>query len=214
MKKNITYNLIFLFLFYLNPPIVFADLTSIRSSSNILAAKGHDLGMGIGNYCEQIQRVQSDDKGSKNICTYRPFLSTEFFYKVGDTFHYGILLGSSFPQSPKDDTTHRMVVLAAPGMRFYYDFFHFQSLLGLQFTRIWGDGGEVTLNNGNSTQTFNVPNESRIARNMVWSIGAGYSLFDNVTLNSDLFVITALDKDKRAFSLLLQMKYHFGEIFL
>ncbi len=213
MKKNIVNKFLFLFFLFIVPQISFADLIAVRSNTNLLATKSHDLAFGIGNFCEQIQRVQTDDKGSKNICTYRPFLSTEIFFQAVDSFHYGLFLGSSLPQSAKDDFTHRMVMLATPGIRYYYDFFHFQLLLGIQFTRIWGDGGEVTLNNGNSTQTFNVPNESRFAANTVASVGFGYNLFDTLTLNSDLYVIEALESDKRAFSLLLQMKYHFGELF-
>lgn len=212
MKKNIAKNLLTLIVIFL-APISFADLTAVRSSTNVLATKSHDLAFGLGNYCEQINRVQTDDKGSKNICTYRPFLSSEMFFQGAENFHYGLFLGSSFPQSAKDDFTHRMVILATPGIRYFYDYFHFKLLLGLQITRIWGDGGETTLNNGNSTQTFNVPNESRFARNTVGAIGFGYSLFDSFTLNSDLYVIEAFDSEKRAFSLLLQMKYHLGEIF-
>lgn len=213
MKKNIVKIFLTAFCLVFLSPISFADLTPVRASTNVLATKTHDLGIGLGNYCEQIKRVQTDDKGSKNICTFRPFLSTEFFLQAAENFHYGLFLGSSFPQSAKDDFTHRMVLLISPTLRYYYEYFHFQVSLGLQVTRIWGDGGEVTLNNGNTTQTFNLPNESRFARNTVGSLGVGYSLFDNFTLNSDLYLIEALDSDKRAFSLLLQMKYHFGEIF-
>lgn len=197
-------------------PLVFsltakADLIPDRSNTNILEAKKSDWSLGLGNFCELIGRVQVDDKGNKNLCTYRPFVSSDIFLRTNHGMHYGLLLGSSFPQSPKDDFTHRMVMHFVPTARYYYEHFHFQFSLGLQFTRIWGDGGEVVLNNGSSTQTFNVPNESRFARNSLVGLGVGYSLFDQVTLNSDLYVLDLLDSDKRAYSLLLQMKYHFGE---
>lgn len=214
IRKNYHFSLIAVgVLTLLFSPIIFAVKIPERSGVNVLSSKESDWAIGLGNYCEQIDRVQTDDKGTKNICTFRPFLSTEMFLKGGETFHYGLFLGGSFPQSPKDDLTHRMVVLISPTVRIYYDYFHFQTTLGMQVTRIWGDGGEVTLNNGNSTQTFNVPDQSRFSYNMVLSLGVGYSLFDSFTLNSDLYVIEARDSDKRAFSLLLQMKYHFGEIF-
>ena len=45
----------------------------------------------------------------------------------------------------------------------------------------------------------------------ILGFGIGYSLFDQLTLNSDLYALDLLDSDKRAYSLLLQMKYHFGE---
>lgn len=213
MKKNIIKFCSFFTLMFFFPAISFADLTPVRSPTNVLSTKGHDLSFGVGNFCEQIRRVQTDDKGNKNLCTYRPFVSSEFFLQAFEDFHYGLFLGTSLPQSAKDENTNRMVFLITPTARYFYQYFHFQIGLGLQLTRIWGNGGEVSLNNGNTTQTFNVPNESRVSRNTIAFIGTGYSLFDSVTLNSDLYVLEAFDGDKRAFSLLLQAKYHFGEIF-
>lgn len=218
-KKTMTHSLFNTFFTVLSiffianilPTFVYADLIPNRSQSNILESKTTDWSLGIGNFCELIGRVQVDEKGNHNLCTYRPFISSDFFLRTNHGLHYGLLLGSSFPQSPKDDYTHRMVMHLAPSARVFYEHFHFQLSLGLQFTRIWGDGGEVVLNNGSSTQTFNVPNESRFARNTIVGIGVGYSLFDQFTLNSDLYALDLLDTDKRAYSLLLQMKYHFGE---
>lgn len=212
--KNLIHSILSLTIFFIACTIskpTFADLISDRSSSNVLEAKETDWSVGLGNFCELIGRVQVDEKGNKNLCTYRPFVSSDFFLRTKHGVHYGLLLGSSFPQSPKDDYTHRMVMHFVPTARMYYEHFHFQLSLGLQFTRIWGDGGEVVLNNGSSTQTFNVPNESRFARNTVVGFGIGYSLFDQLTLNSDLYALDLLDTDKRAYSLLLQLKYHFGE---
>lgn len=213
-SKNLIQSFLYLTIFFIAHTYsipTWADLITNRSNSNVLEANKTDWSLGIGNFCELIGRVQVDEKGNKNLCTYRPFVSSDFFLRTNHGLHYGLLLGSSFPQSPKDDYTHRMVIHFVPAARFFYEHFHFQLSLGLQFTRIWGDGGEVVLNNGSSTQTFNVPNESKFARNTILGFGIGYSLFDQLTLNSDLYALDLLDSDKRAYSLLLQMKYHFGE---
>ncbi len=213
MKKNNYPTIFIVLLFSFFSFLASADVATNTRSINKLDKHSYNLSFGAGNYCEQIGKVQVNEKGSKNICTFRPYLSLDLFFKNSWNFHYGILSGTSLPQSPKDELTHRMTMHFMPAMRIYYEDFYFQSALGIQTTRIWGDGGEVTLNNGNTTQSFNAPNKSVLANNYALSIGVGYSLFEDFSLSSDLFTLDLFDADKRNYSLLILGKYHFGELF-
>ncbi len=166
---------------------------------------------GVGQFCEQIKKVKSQANDKADFCNARLMFNADFLLQGIDEFYYGLNSYLTLPHSPRDEKTKRMLILIAPTAKYLWKNFSFSSSLGIQFLRIWGDGGEVELNNGTGTQSFNVPSEARYARNTYFSLGFGYEFYSKISLNTEAFSLEPFASDKRSFSLFTSLQYRFGE---
>ncbi len=200
------------FVFFLFALTAFVSLPAyaVNKSSSQLS---NDTYISLGNLCEYVGKIQTDDKGGKNFCSFLPILSLghDYFFNNSD-FAIAPQIGASFPKSGRDENINRMTMFALLNGKYKTQYVNLYAGGGLYFTRIWGPGGEEILNNGNSTDSFPLPKDAVYTRNMIMNLGLSADLTKEVSAEIYTFIFNALKKEDRAFSLGLNLSYHFGDI--
>lgn len=171
----------------------------------------YDVGVSIGNLCEYVGKIQTDDEGSKNVCSFNPYFAGSVDFEVTPQFLLSPEAGFSVPKSGRDENISKMSLFALANAKYKFSEFHFIGGLGLFFTRISGKGGTQELNNGNSSVSFPMPDTSVYTRNFILNLGLGADFGKEWSVDLHTYVFNALTSEDRAFSLALNGTYHFGE---
>lgn len=174
-------------------------------------ARGYDLGLSLGNLCEYIGKIQTDDNGSTNLCSFNPYLATSVDFALSKQFFFSPELGLSFPRSGRDENISKMSLFALANTKFKFSEFHFIGGAGLFFTRIAGKGGTEELNNGTTTSSFPLPDSTIYTRNFILNLGLGANFGQEWSVEAHTYIFNLLESEDRAFSLAINGTYHFGE---
>ncbi len=165
--------------------------------------------VGIGNLTHNFLSAQNDEKGGKKV------------FEAGPVF----LVGASFPflfsgmyASPavgyakfftKDQTSRSDIIiqyhlsqLLFPSMMLRYGFSNY-------ITKIGGDGGTLELNNGSSTATFYIPEESKSTFTASMDIGTEFIFSAEYTARLQVSVLRFLSSERRRVSHMLTFNYFF-----
>jgi hypothetical protein len=190
------------------PTYIFFLLLYFASSR---AAHAYDATLSLGNLCEFVGRIQTDDSGSINVCSFNPYLASSVELAVNEQLIFAPEIGFSFPKHGRDENISKMSLFALANAKYRFSMFHFIGGAGLFFSRISGKGGTEDLNNGNGTVSFPMPETTVYARNFIVNLGLGIDL--NKSWGADLhtFIFNALTSEDRAFSIAINGTYHFGE---
>lgn len=180
------------------------------SSSSLFAST--DLNVSLGNLCEYVGQIQTDEEGGKNFCSFLPSLSSSLDYQFMPGFILSPQLGATLPKSGRDENIKRMTMYALLNAKYKTHYVNFITGLGLYFTRISGPGGEALLNNGNSTDSFPLPKEAVYTRNFIVNLGLGFDFTKEWSAEAYTYIFNTLKSEDRAFSLGLSATYHFGEV--
>ncbi len=184
-----------------------------HSAKSSASNSSNDLYASLGNLCEYIGEIQTDDKGGKNFCSFLPVLSLSYDYFIDkSSFALSPQIGASLPKSGRDENIKRMTMFALMNAKYKTNYVNLMGGLGFYFTRIWGPGGEESLNNGNSSDSFPLPKDPVYTRNVIVNLGVSADLSKEVSAELYTYVFNALKKEDRAFSAGLSLSYHFGEI--
>ncbi len=170
----------------------------------------------IGNLNEYIRKIQTNENGDLNTISFNPYLD----YKLNLSFEeylkntlFNLEFGATLPRSDKDANTSRMKFFSLINF-LYRPNSHFVGLgTGLFFTRISGNGGEETLNNGSGTSSFPLPDKTVISRNMIVNFFYGYQFISNFNLELQVLGFNITNKEDRAFSVGTSIAYRLGELF-
>ena len=82
--------------------------------------------------------------------------------------------------------------------------------LAVHQTRIKGEGGNVTLNNGNSFADFSAPGRTSTTTLFVTELGLNYYFQPVLSLQSSILIEAPLNSLKRNFSFLVGLNYEIG----
>lgn len=190
--------------------VIFISMPAYSAKSS---ASGNDMYASLGNLCEYIGQIQTDDKGGKNFCSFLPVVSLSYDYFLSNSnFALSPQIGASFPKSGRDENINRMVLLALMNTKYKTNYVNLIGGFGFYFTRIWGPGGEETLNNGNSSDSFPLPKDPVYTRNFIVNLGVSADLSKEVSAELYTYLFNALEKEDRAISAGFSISYHFGEI--
>lgn len=198
----------------LNYPSVLISLFLLFALASLgrSQAFAYDANLSVGNLCEYIGRIQTDDKGSTNVCSFRPYLGGAVDYLFfDDQLILSPEITLSIPKSNRDSKITKTNLVLLANAKYKVSIVHFVLGTGLFITRIAGDGGTETLKNGNSTDDFPVPEGSAFTRNFI--INAGFGVDFNQKWSADLhtYIFNLTKSEDRSFSLALSGTYHFGE---
>ncbi|MDO9182109.1 MAG: hypothetical protein Q7U04_06860 [Bacteriovorax sp.] len=196
MKKNIYPTFLFLLLFFLN---------------SFKQAQAYDLGVSLGNLCEYVGKIQTDDKGSTNLCSFNPYLSTSFDYDVYPQLILSPEIGFSFPKTGRDQKISTMSFIALGNAKYTFSMFHFLAGAGFFINRIAGAGGTQDLNNGTGTVSFPMPESTIYSRNFILNLGLGADFNKDWSADVHTYIFNLLKSEDRAYSVALNGTYHFGE---
>ena len=182
------------------------------SASSSSTGATNDFSASLGNLCEYVGQIQTDDKGGKNLCSFLPVLSLNYAYFTTPNFAIVPQVGASLPKSGRDENIKRMTMYTLINARYKTTYVNLIGGAGLYFTRIWGPGGEEALNNGNSTDSFPLPKDPVYTRNFIVNLGLSTDLSEEVSAEVYTYIFNAVKKEDRALSVGLSLSYHFGEI--
>lgn len=171
-----------------------------------------DLTLSLGNLCEFVGEIQTDDKGSTNVCSFHPYLASSLDYSISERFFLSPQLGLSFPQSGTDENIKRMTMIALLNTKYKTAYVNLVSGLGLFITRIWGPGGESELNNGTTVDSFPLPDEAVYGRNIILNLGLEKEFTTSWSGELRTYLFNLTESEDRAFSVGIQGTYHFGAV--
>ncbi len=174
-------------------------------------AYSYDTIFSIGNICEFIGKIQTDDSGSTNVCSFNPYLSST----VDFTLYKNVILapefGITFPQNGRDSNISKMNIVAIVNSKYTFSMLHLFFGAGFYFTRLSSSGGEEILNNGNSTTSFPLPDSAIYTRNFIFNLGARFPINPKWSLDAHSFIFNLYNFEERSFSAVFNLNYHFGE---
>ncbi|MDD4976136.1 MAG: hypothetical protein PHY93_17400 [Bacteriovorax sp.] len=188
--------------------VLFCLLFCFASSQT---AKAYDATLSLGNLCEYVGKIQTDDSGGTNVCSFDPYLAGSLDYAVNNELILAPEIGLSFPKSGRDENISKMSFIALANAKYKFSMFHFIGGAGLFFTRISGSGGTQDLNNGNTTVSFPMPDSTVYSRNFIVNLGLGMNFNKDWSADLHTYVFNLLKSEDRAFSIAINATYHFGE---
>lgn len=179
--------------------------------SNTGFAFTYDANFSLGNLCEFVGKIQTNDNGSTNTCEFNPYLSGALDIPLTSQFIVSPELGFTFPKHGRDDNISKMTLFALANTKYHFGFMYILGGAGLYFTRISASGGTEELNNGTSTSSFPLPEGAVYSRNFIVNAGLGVNFTKEFSADLHTYVFNLLSSDDRAFSVLINGTYHFGE---
>jgi hypothetical protein len=194
-----------IFLLFLCSPV----FSATDPSSSI---SGNDLYVSLGNLCEYIGKIQTDANGGKNFCSFMPTLSTNYDLYAAKNFYVSPQFGLTLPKSGRDKNIKTMNLYTFLNTKYKTSIVNLTGGIGLYWTRIWGPGGDETLNNGNSSDSFPLPKDPVYTRNFVIDLGVSKDFSKDISGEFYTYIFNALKKEDRAFSLGFSLSYHFGDV--
>lgn len=194
--------------------VIFLALTSLNlmAASSPQSNNTSDLTVSLGNLCEYIGKIQTDEKGSTNLCSFMPTLSSSIDYFVYPELALSPQIGATLPKSGRDENISRMTMFVLMNLKYKASFMNFIVGTGLYFTRVSGEGGEAILNNGNSTESFPLPKDAVYSRNIILNLGGSYDFNKEWSGELYTYVFNLESSEDRAFSVGAALTYHFGEV--
>lgn len=177
------------------------------------SAYWHNIGLGIGTYSPFYDQVQTDDQGGTNGIELNPLFYASATVHMARDFAWTPNFGFVYLRNNEDDTINKQNFVLKSDFVYLWDtaigVWNLGLSPGLFIERISGSGGQTTLNNGTSTESFFVPANSSLAYN--FTLGALIELFPVPEWSfkgaADVYSIT--NSNERAFSFTLLASWHF-----
>ena len=174
-------------------------------------AQSYDAIVSLGNICEFIGKIQTDDKGATNVCAFNPYLSSSVDFKPFKNINFAPEIGFTFPQTGRDSNINKMNIVALINAKYTFSMLHLFFGTGFYFTRLSAGGGEEVLNNGNSTTSFPLPDSTVYTRNFILNLGARFPINATWSVDAHTFIFNLYNFEERSFSAVFNLNYHFGE---
>lgn len=190
-------------------PIVLVALFFLISFK--VKAATYDAALSLGNLCEFVGKIQTDDNGATNSCEFNPYLAASVDVPLTSQFFLSPEVGFTMPKKGRDENISKMSLFALANTKYKMDYFHVIGGAGLFFTRISAEGGTEELNNGNTTSAFPLPEGAVYSRNFIVNAGFGIDFSKSISADLHTYVFNLLTSEDRAFSILINGTYHFGE---
>jgi hypothetical protein len=171
----------------------------------------YDANFSVGNLCEYVGKIQTDDNGATNTCEFNPYLSAAMDVSITDNFFLSPEFGFTIPQHGRDENISTMTLFALANTKYKFSMLHLIGGAGLFFTRISASGGTEELNNGGTTSSFPLPEGAVYTRNFIVNLGVGADFTPTISADLHTYIFNLLSSDDRAFSVLINGTYHFGE---
>lgn len=171
-----------------------------------------DWNFGLGVMNQTPGRYQTEVGGDKSSMENRVTLETGVVYDFDQDWSLLADFGLLWPGGTEEDYISKQV---------YYLNLHGGYALntdwllrlgtGFYFTRISGDGGTVSIRNGNGFTDFFVPEQSSISQNLTVNIATEYFIDQDYSLKGEVFLFNPTDSRNRTYNIALTFRYHLGD---
>ncbi len=184
-------------------------LISISFTTNCFAfgiSSFENLNFQFGSWLENYQQVQSTQSGSKNGFEFNPYLALGLDYKLRPSIYLTPEIGYIF-QRTSEDIRKNQFFIRTDLSYLANDWLKLKLGTSLMILVISGDGGEDTLPNGNSTETYYIPEERRTAYNQTLDFGAEF-FKDNMSARVQSYLYAWNESEERMITYSLSFNYN------
>jgi len=205
-------------MFYRTCPFIFFFLSFLLNLSPVWGKdlkKNHPKSfLSLGNIALYPRKVQIDITGSTEDFNFNPYISYGQEYDWKKMFFIIPEVGLAFTGNGRHDAISRVSLFLLGDLAKKWKRLTFQTGLGIYWTLITGSGGTQTLNNGNSSTDFYLPEFTSISSNLTINFGLSYHIGE-LSKDKDLFfkidsALYNLTNDyKRAISYRISLLYFF-----
>ena len=208
-KKTHLILLVFLFEFFLIFPL------SYGSTEKNGAKKPSNAFWSVGNTTMFPGKVQIDKEGTTETFNFNPTFSFGLEYPYKESLLIIPELGLNFSGNGRHAAISRFTFFISTDLGKRFKYFLLHTGIGLHWTFIDGPGGTETLNNGNSSTAFYLPEFTSISSNLTWTNGIGFPLdfmFDqkNASLKLDAALYNPFNSLKRAVTYRIALQFSFS----
>lgn len=152
----------------------------------------------LGNLCETVGKYQSDNKGSLSYCQFNPLIGGSYIFD-----QYEFSLSYQHLKNLPDQNISRMSLFWQ--LNYRYTINEKWPILiggvGLYTLKVSGKGGTVTLNNGNSTGTFIVPDNTVYSNNFTYDAALEMPITPEINTRLTFSFLNLFDSNKRSINL-------------
>jgi hypothetical protein len=171
-------------------------VTSLSFYSKLYAA---NYGVGIGGY-NLSMNSQNDSEGGTSTFSYVPGISLNAVWSLSSNHFFNPDIGYVFHLSPEDEygdqSKKTLFVLWDLGYKIRR--FVIRYGFGTFYTKIGGDGGAVTVKNGeSSTTTAYKPQETITSYNTTIDLGLTFLATKNISMRAETYLFSFLSSEAR-----------------
>lgn len=178
-----------------------------------LMASFEDVALGVGTQTQFVGKVQTNEAGDTNKFEFNPYVSAQAEYALTDSLSLYPEFSILWPDSTRDSQISKMTFFVLGAIGYEIRDWVVRAGLGLQMTRISGDGGTQLLDNGTGQTSFPMPEGSATSRNLITNIGADYFFHADWSARAETTIYNPTNSRNRAFGYQLAVHYHFHDIF-
>jgi hypothetical protein len=160
-----------------------------------------------GNWFDNYKQVQTSKSGSTQGFEVAPYFSTSIDYYFHEKWIAIPEIGWVVQREAGDDRISKNLFFIRTDAAYYLTpKFRLRAGTSLMILNISGNGGEATLPNGDSEETYYIPTERRTALNQTLDFGAEY-IVDRISIRAMAYVYAWLDEEERMITYSTSLSY-------
>jgi hypothetical protein len=160
-----------------------------------------------GNWFDNYKQVQTSPSGSTSGFEVAPFFATSIDYFFREKWVAIPEVGWVVQRDAQDSRISKnLFFIRLDAAYSVKDNFRLRFGTSLMILNIGGNGGETTLPNGDSEETYYIPTERRTALNQTIDLGAEY-IIDRISIRGQAYIYAWLDSEERLISYSMSLSY-------
>lgn len=160
-----------------------------------------------GNWFDNYKQVQTNEKGSTQGFEVAPYFAAGIDYYFREKWVLAPEIGWVVQRNAGDNRISKnLFFLRLDTAYFLQDNLRLRIGSSLMILNISGNGGEETLNNGDSEETYYIPTERRTALNQTVDLGLEY-IIDRISIRGAAYIYAWLDTDERMITYSTSLSY-------
>lgn len=186
--------------------LIFLSMTTVAISKEQFSYFDN-VTLSGGNWFENYKSVQTNPSGGTSGFDVAPYFSTSIDYFIKEKWVLIPELGWVVPREAGDSRISKnLFFLRLDAAYWLRDNFRLRVGTSLMILNISGNGGEESLPNGDSDETYYIPTERRTALNQTLDFGVEY-IVDRISIRGQAYVYAWLDSNERIITYSTSLNY-------
>jgi len=164
--------------------------------------------VGLGGYVPFGPAVQKEKDGGRSTTSFHPMLTLNTNYPMFFDHFFTPQIGLVLHGDKYDETKKKTVFILWDVAYSFNSSLLLRYGFGSFLTKVGGDGGTISMPNGNSTTTFAKPDKTVTSYNTTLNLGVEYGLNRHYSAQFETYVFNTLDKQSREVSYSLSVNYY------
>lgn len=158
-----------------------------------------------GTWLENLGQVRANRSDDTNGFGITPFISASSAYNISSQHQIIPEVGYVIQQS-SHKVTKNLFFFRADYAYSVYEWLKLRAGSSLMILRQSGSGGEDTLNNGNTTETYFIPEEGRNTYNQTLDLGVEF-IQKEISTRMQVYTYAPFEEERRSFTFSLSLNY-------